>query len=255
MQIREHNRDYSASWFSPQLLPNRYIFQSTRYTESVKEKKIWTKHFIIQKTCLKVSFLHCQLQLVRFSWPVSLMRWAQHQVQGLHGRFSSFLRNSADAGAWWFNYQWENDIRSKQINLSNRLMLIRWPNHEQQSGFTNPEKYYGAVIESILVMAWSIIYAAFIVCLFFAINVSSSPVWVFHLCGCCSELYMLCSFSLLFWLPLNVNRQPDIPTFLNVRVVMSYFLFPEARLAVRWLIKLNTPTLRTAWLKHVFVSS
>lgn len=32
-------------------------------------------------------------------------------------------------------------------------MLIKWPNHEQQSGFTNPEKYYGAVIESILVMA------------------------------------------------------------------------------------------------------
>lgn len=185
MQIREHNRDYSASWFSPQLLPNRYIFQSTRYTESVKEKKIWTKHFIIQKTCLKLSFLHCQLQLVRFSWPVSLMRWAQHQVQGLHGRFSSFLRNSADAGAWWFNYQWENDIRSKQINLSNRLMLIRWSNHEQQSGFTNPEKYYGAVIESILVMAWSIIYAAFIVCLFvfcdkcqFKPSLSVSSVWL-----------------------------------------------------------------------------
>lgn len=33
----------------------------------------------------------------------------------------------------------------------------------------------------------------------------------------------------------SVNRHPDIPTFLNVRAVMSYFLFPEARPAVRWL--------------------
>lgn len=38
----------------------------------------------------------------------------------------------------------------------------------------------------------------------------------------------------------GVKRQADIPTFLNVRAVMSYFLFPEAWPAVRWLIKPNT---------------
>lgn len=31
----------------------------------------------------------------------------------------------------------------------------------------------------------------------------------------------------------GVNSQPDIPTFLNVRAMMSYFLFPEAWPAVR----------------------
>lgn len=31
----------------------------------------------------------------------------------------------------------------------------------------------------------------------------------------------------------GVNKQPNIPTFLDVRVVMSYFLFSEARPAVR----------------------
>lgn len=38
----------------------------------------------------------------------------------------------------------------------------------------------------------------------------------------------------------GVNSQPDIPTFLNVRAMMSYFLFPEAWPAVRWPIKPNT---------------
>lgn len=48
--------------------------------------------------------------------------------------------------------------------------------------------------------------------------------------------------SAVFVLPRStgVNSQPDIPTFLNVRAMMSYFLFPEAWPAVRWPIKPNT---------------
>lgn len=46
-----------------------------------------------------------------------------------------------------------------------------------------------------------------------------------------SCVHPACSHSL--FRSCSVNKQPDIPTFLDVRAVMSYFLFSAARPAVR----------------------